>query len=70
MEFAVQVLGDDFADAIRNTLADTENVEIDVKKGSVLVETSLPWLEIHRRIEATGRRAVLTGFGGRLYGRT
>uniref|UniRef100_A0A2M4CUR9 superoxide dismutase n=1 Tax=Anopheles darlingi TaxID=43151 RepID=A0A2M4CUR9_ANODA len=64
MEFAVQVIGDDLADAIRNTLTDTKNIDIDVKKGSVLVETTLPWLEIHRRIEATGRRAVLTGFGG------
>ncbi|XP_058054790.1 copper chaperone for superoxide dismutase [Anopheles bellator] len=64
MEFAAQIRSAECANAIRKSLADVENVEIDVAKGSVLVETALPWLEIHKRIEATGRRAVLTGFGG------
>ncbi|XP_052860027.1 copper chaperone for superoxide dismutase [Anopheles cruzii] len=64
MEFAAQIRSDDCANAIRKSLGDVGEVEIDVGKGSVLVETALPWLEIHKRIEATGRRAVLTGFGG------
>ncbi|XP_035791167.1 uncharacterized protein LOC118466234 [Anopheles albimanus] len=63
MEFAVQVPGDDFADAIRNKLAEAGMVKIDEFKGSVLVETTLPWIDIQRRIEATGRSTVLTGFG-------
>ncbi|KFB47031.1 AGAP007026-PA-like protein [Anopheles sinensis] len=61
MEFAAQIRGDACVAAIRETLPEAE---IDVKKGSVLIETTLPWLEVHNRIEATGRRAVLTGFGG------
>ncbi|XP_035916791.1 copper chaperone for superoxide dismutase [Anopheles stephensi] len=64
MEFAAQIRGEECATAVRSALSGTGTVTIDVDKGSVLVETSLPWLEVHRRIEATGRRAVLTGFGG------
>lgn len=34
--------------------------------GRVVVETeNTPWNEIQQRIEGTGRRAVLTGFGGK-----
>uniref|UniRef100_A0A182NJL8 superoxide dismutase n=1 Tax=Anopheles dirus TaxID=7168 RepID=A0A182NJL8_9DIPT len=64
MEFAVQIRGEGCADAIREVLSDAGTLTIDSGKGSVLIETSVPWLEVHERIEATGRRAVLTGFGG------
>ncbi|XP_050090382.1 copper chaperone for superoxide dismutase-like [Anopheles aquasalis] len=64
MVFAVQDPGDDFAVAIRNKLAEVGKIEIDEIKGSVLLETSVPWNDIQRRIEATGRRTLLTGFGG------
>uniref|UniRef100_A0A182KAL4 superoxide dismutase n=1 Tax=Anopheles christyi TaxID=43041 RepID=A0A182KAL4_9DIPT len=64
MEFAVQIRGEDCVDAIKKTLSDAGSISIDADKGSVLIETSVPWLDIHKRIEATGRRAVLTGFGG------
>uniref|UniRef100_A0AAG5D0U4 superoxide dismutase n=1 Tax=Anopheles atroparvus TaxID=41427 RepID=A0AAG5D0U4_ANOAO len=61
LEFAAQIHGEACITAIREALPDAD---IDAKKGSVLIETTLPWLEVHKRIEATGRRAVLTGFGG------
>ncbi|XP_049292491.1 copper chaperone for superoxide dismutase [Anopheles funestus] len=64
MEFAVQIGGDGCVDAINKALSGAGTVTIDAGRGSVLIETSLPWLEIDKRIEATGRRAVLTGFGG------
>lgn len=64
MEFAAQIRDEECADTIRKALSGAGTVTIDVGKGSVLIETSLPWLDVHKRIEATGRRAVLTGFGG------
>uniref|UniRef100_A0A182QK59 superoxide dismutase n=1 Tax=Anopheles farauti TaxID=69004 RepID=A0A182QK59_9DIPT len=64
MEFAVQMHGEGCAGELKKLLADAGTVTIDPDKGSVLIETHLPWLEIHKCIEATGRRAVLTGFGG------
>ncbi|XP_053684764.1 copper chaperone for superoxide dismutase [Sabethes cyaneus] len=64
IEFAVQIVDHRCVEKVREALADVGQVHIDQKKGSVLVETVLPWIDIQRRIEATGRRAVLSGFGG------
>ncbi|XP_055536424.1 copper chaperone for superoxide dismutase [Wyeomyia smithii] len=64
IEFAVQISSHQCVEKVHEALADVGKVHIDPKKGSVLVETALPWIEIQRRIEATGRRAVLSGFGG------
>ncbi|XP_053664033.1 copper chaperone for superoxide dismutase-like [Anopheles marshallii] len=64
MEFAAQIRGVGCVEAIKNALSGAGTVTIDADRGSVLIETSLPWLEIDKRIEATGRRVALTGFGG------
>ncbi|XP_058838463.1 copper chaperone for superoxide dismutase [Topomyia yanbarensis] len=64
IEFAVQISGQKCVEKVRYALADVGQVQIDADKGSVLVETSLPWTEIQRKIEDTGRKAVLSGFGG------
>uniref|UniRef100_A0A1Q3F6Q4 superoxide dismutase n=1 Tax=Culex tarsalis TaxID=7177 RepID=A0A1Q3F6Q4_CULTA len=64
IEFAVQISGAGCAAEVQHALEGSGQVEIDVAKGSVLVETATPWIEIQRKIEATGRRAVLSGFGG------
>ncbi|XP_062542778.1 copper chaperone for superoxide dismutase [Armigeres subalbatus] len=64
IEFAVQISGIKCADKIRTALDGLGEVDIDLAKGSVLVQTTLPWIEIQRLIEGTGRRAVLSGFGG------
>lgn len=65
MEFAVQLGGEKCAEKVRNALVDVGNVDIDVSTGRVVVNTDLPWTEIQQKIEATGRKAVLSGFGGK-----
>jgi len=66
VEFAVQFSGDNASDAIKSVLKDVGTVDINKELGRVVVETeSTPWNEIQQRIEGTGRRAVLTGFGGK-----
>ncbi|XP_055606780.1 copper chaperone for superoxide dismutase isoform X2 [Uranotaenia lowii] len=64
IEFAVQISNPKCASDIRSALADVGEIDIDMDKGSVLVTTTVPWIEIQNKIEATGRRAVLSGFGG------
>lgn len=65
IEFAVQLNGANATDEINEALKGVGSVEINKTLGNVIVETeSTPWNEIQSKIEATGRRAVLTGFGG------
>lgn len=52
------------AEKVQNSLQDVATVEIDVPTGRVVVNTDLPWIEVQEIIERTGRRAVLSGFGG------
>lgn len=65
IEFAVQLSGDDGVNQIKKCLEGFGNVEIDPNLGRVIVHTNAPWSDIQNKIEDTGRRAVLTGFGGR-----
>ena len=65
VEFAVQMRGPGCAEKVKNSLKDIQGtVDIDVAAGRVTVNTPLPWAEVQERIEKTGRRAVLSGFGG------
>uniref|UniRef100_A0A336LLL1 superoxide dismutase n=1 Tax=Culicoides sonorensis TaxID=179676 RepID=A0A336LLL1_CULSO len=65
IEFAVQFNGSNPEGEIKDALKNVGSVEFDRKIGSVVVETeNTPWNVIQSKIEATGRRAVLTGFGG------
>lgn len=51
---------------IKSALKDIGTIDINPELGRVVVETeNTPWNEIQQKIEATGRRAVLTGFGGK-----
>lgn len=52
------------ADKINNCLKGVGSVDIDLPTGRVIVNSELPWIEIQEKIEKTGRRAVLSGFGG------
>lgn len=52
------------AEKVKKSLNDVGSVDIDVEKGRVVVNSNLPWAEIQEKIEQTGRRAVLAGFGG------
>lgn len=51
------------AEKVKNSLNDVGSVDIDVPNGRVVVNTNLPWAEVQEKIERTGRRAVLAGFG-------
>lgn len=51
---------------VEQSLKDIGSVEIDVASGRVVVNSDLPWIEIQEKIEKTGRRAVLSGFGGKI----
>lgn len=64
VEFAVQMSGQKCAETVQNSLRDVGSVNIDIPTGRVVVNSSLPWVEIQEKIEKTGRRAVLSGFGG------
>lgn len=62
----MQLGGQKCIEKVTEALKDVGSVDIDLAQGRVIVETSnLPWNEIQSRIESTGRRAVLTGFGGK-----
>lgn len=64
VEFAVQMSGEGCANKVKQCLKDVGSVDIDVPTGRVIVNSHLPWIEIQEKIEKTGRRAVLSGFGG------
>ena len=56
-------------DSIKQTLSGVKgvsHVDISLENESVIVETELPSSEIQDKIELTGRRAVLKGYGGKL----
>ncbi|XP_017474496.1 PREDICTED: copper chaperone for superoxide dismutase-like [Rhagoletis zephyria] len=64
VEFAVQMRGELCAEKVRNALKDAGKVHIDATEGRVTVETKEPWCILKEKIECTGRKAVLVGFGG------
>jgi copper chaperone for superoxide dismutase len=54
---------------IRESLSEVkgiESIDISLDKETVIVETSLPSSEVQQKIESTGRRAVLKGYGGKI----
>lgn len=67
IEFAVHMTCERCIDAISKSIADLSdirNVDISLERGTVTLETSLPYSVVQERIEITGRQAVLKGFGG------
>lgn len=60
----MQMSGPGCAEKVQNSLRDVGSVDIDVPSGRVVVNSNLPWVELQEKIEKTGRRAVLAGFGG------
>ncbi|XP_012541350.1 copper chaperone for superoxide dismutase isoform X1 [Monomorium pharaonis] len=66
IEFAVHMTCDRCVNAISKSIADLEgirNVDISLERGTVTLETNLPYSVIQKRIESTGRQAVLKGYG-------
>lgn len=52
---------------IRESLSNVKGIEtvnISLDNETVIIETSLPSSEVQKKIESTGRRAVLKGYGG------
>ncbi|XP_031617746.1 copper chaperone for superoxide dismutase [Contarinia nasturtii] len=63
VEFAVQMSGPGCAEKVKQSLNSVGTVNIDIPSGRVVVDSDMPWIEIQEKIEETGRRAVLSGFG-------
>ncbi|RLU22631.1 hypothetical protein DMN91_004909 [Ooceraea biroi] len=66
IEFAVHMTCERCVNAISKSLADLEgirNIDISLDRGTVIVESDLSYSVIQERIEKTGRRAVLKGYG-------
>jgi copper chaperone for superoxide dismutase len=69
IEFAVQMTCQKCVNKIRESLSNVkgiESVDISLDKETVIVETYLPSAEVQQKIESTGRRAVLKGYGGKM----
>lgn len=67
IEFTVQMTCQKCVNKIRESLRNVkgiESVDISLDKETVIVETSLASAEVQQKIESTGRRAVLKGYGG------
>ncbi|XP_011167360.2 copper chaperone for superoxide dismutase isoform X3 [Solenopsis invicta] len=66
VEFDVHMTCEKCVNAISKSIADLkgiQNVDISLERGTVTLETNLPYSVIQERIERTGRQAVLKGFG-------
>ncbi|XP_031848452.2 copper chaperone for superoxide dismutase isoform X1 [Nomia melanderi] len=66
IEFAVNMTCQKCVDAVRNSLIDVngiENIDISLEKGNVVVQTNLPYSLIQEKIEQSGRKAILKGYG-------
>lgn len=66
MEFAVQMTCEKCVVAVKSALQDIKgvhNVIVNLESEAVVVETTLPAMEVQTLLESTGRRAVLKGMG-------
>ncbi|KAM3920583.1 copper chaperone for superoxide dismutase [Leptodactylus fuscus] len=66
LEFAVQMTCEKCVRAVKSSLegvAGVQNVNISLESEAVVVETTLPALEVQKLLESSGRRAVLKGMG-------
>ncbi|XP_013110999.2 copper chaperone for superoxide dismutase [Stomoxys calcitrans] len=64
VEFAVQMKGEQWEKEVSKALKGAGQLEIDNKQGRIIVHTKEPWYKLQDKIEQTGRKAVLAGFGG------
>ncbi|KAJ8925541.1 hypothetical protein NQ315_009381 [Exocentrus adspersus] len=69
IEFAVQMTCDACVDAVKKSLENVsgvKNVDVDLKTGSVVVDSNLPIAEVQKKLESTGRKVVIKGQAGSL----
>ena len=67
IEFAVQMTCQNCINAVKNSLSNVEgikDVDISLERGTVVVDTSLPYSLVQEKIESTGKKAILKGYGG------
>nr|XP_046479955.1 copper chaperone for superoxide dismutase isoform X2 [Neodiprion pinetum] len=67
VEFSVQMTCEKCVQAVRNSLSNVEgiqNVQISLEDGTVVVDSTVPYSVVQEKIENSGRRAVLKGYGG------
>ncbi|XP_018574478.1 copper chaperone for superoxide dismutase isoform X2 [Anoplophora glabripennis] len=60
---------DSCVEAVKKSLENVEgikSVDIDLKKGSVVVDSNLPITDVQRKLESTGRKVVVKGQAGSL----
>ncbi|KAJ8975005.1 hypothetical protein NQ317_013315 [Molorchus minor] len=67
IEFAVQMTCDSCVEAVKKSLenvAGIKSVDVDLKKGSVVVDSNLSTLDLQKRLESTGRKVAVKGYSG------
>ncbi|KAK9874029.1 hypothetical protein WA026_002383 [Henosepilachna vigintioctopunctata] len=66
VEFAVNMNGKNCVKAVERSLESPhiQIVNIDLEKNSVVVESSLPTIELLQKLEESGRKVVVKGLGG------
>lgn len=71
IEFAVQMTCDSCVKAVEKSLSNVhgiEKIDIDLKTGSVVVDTYLSTQEVKKLLENSGRKAVVKGYAGQQAG--
>ncbi|XP_065209621.1 copper chaperone for superoxide dismutase [Planococcus citri] len=67
IEFAVEMSGDEMPEKIKSCLGDTAGVD-DIRifpgTSTVVIKSSLPVSILQEKLESTGQRAVIKGYGG------
>lgn len=69
IEFAVQMTCDSCVEAVKKSLENVEgvkSVDVDLKKGSVVVDSNLAVTDVQKKLESTGRKVVIKGQAGSL----
>ena len=64
VEFLVQITCDACVKAVEKSLENVEGIkslEVDLQKGSVVVDSTVPTLQIQERLESTGRPVAIKG---------
>ncbi|KAL1512638.1 hypothetical protein ABEB36_002200 [Hypothenemus hampei] len=67
IQFLVQMTCESCVNTVKKSLENVDgvnNVEVDLAQNSVVVDTSLPTLEIQKKLESTGRLVAIKGYQG------
>lgn len=70
VEFAVDMTCQKCVNSVRKSLIELNginNIDVSLERGTVVVETNLPFTLIQEKIEKTGKKAVLKGYGENSY---